>query len=120
MGEVLNAYEADVLPFIRPFTEELVASVDLRTTQRVLDHGSGTGEVIVQLRRAGLDASVLAVEPNETMARRLRQVVPYESGSAETFEGFLVDYVTEHPGERFDLITSQLVLSFVDDPLGEL
>ena len=122
MSSRLSPYEVDVLPFVRPFTDALVASLrstDLARIDRVLDHGSGTGEVILQLREAGLRASVVALEPNAIMMERLRHNVQGHP-TTETFEGVLADYVAQHRGEQFGLTTSQLVLSFVDDPLAEL
>jgi trans-aconitate methyltransferase len=114
-----SPYEVDVLPFVRPFTDELVASVDVASVDLVLDHGSGTGEVISQLRAAGLDASVVALEPNMTMMERLRVNVqgPHVT---ELFHGRLAEFICHNPDAQFALTTSQLVLMFVDDPLEEL
>ncbi len=114
-----SAYETDVLPFVRPFTDALVASVAVPAVHDLLDHGSGTGEVVMQLRRAGLDASVVAVEPSGEMIRRLRENL-HGVPRSEAFHGLLADYVQHSPERRFDLVTSQLVLSFVPDPLREL
>jgi ubiquinone/menaquinone biosynthesis C-methylase UbiE len=112
-------YEVDVLPFVRPFTDELVESVDVANVDRLLDHGSGTGEVVLQLAAAGLDASVVALEPNATMMERLRCNVRGQHAT-ELFQGRLSEYIAHNPEPQFSLVTSQLVLTFVDDPLTEL
>ncbi len=112
-------YERDVLPFMRPFTDRLVASLDLTTVSCMLDHGAGTGEVVCQLREAGYRARVSALDPNDTMTARLRTNIGAYPGTT-IFQGLLPDFIESHPSSRFDLITSQIVLPFVDDPEREL
>jgi len=115
----LSPYEVDVLPFVRPFTDALVATVEPTAVDRLLDHGAGTGEVIDRLRAAGMTAPAVAVEPDAVMAQRSRDNFPGQAG-VDVFEGRLQQYVEAHPGETFGLVTSQLVLTFVQDPLAEL
>lgn len=119
MTGALSPYEVDVLPFVRPFTDALVATVEPTTVGRLLDHGAGTGEVIDRLRAAGTTAPAVAVEPDAGMVQRLRHNFAGQA-DVEVFEGRLQQYVEAHPGETFGLVTSQLVLTFVQDPVAEL
>ena len=112
-------YERDVLPFMRPFTDRLVASIDLTTVSSMLDHGAGTGEVVCQLREADYRGRVSAFDPNDAMASRLRTNIGAYPDTT-IFQGLLSDFIQSHPSWRFDLITSQIVLPFVDDPEREL
>ena len=112
-------YERDVLPFMRPFTDRLVASIDLSTVSCMLDHGAGTGEVVCQLRDAGYRGRVSAFDPNDSMASRLWTNIGAYPGTT-VYQGHLSDFIEAHPSQRFDLITSQIVLPFVDDPGREL
>lgn len=111
-------YERNVLPFVHPFTDGLVASVDVGDACPVLDHGSGTGEVLRGLRVAGFRGRATALEPDAGMVDRLR--VNQRGEDATVFHGHLTEFVAANPDARFGLITSQLVLSFVDDPGAEL
>lgn len=107
-------YERDVLPFIRPFTDALVASLPDRPVPRHLDHGAGTGEVVSAVRAR----TAVALDSNPGMCSRARTRF-VEHRDVHVFEGTLDRYVAE-PHDQFDLITSQLVLSFVPDPFREL
>ena len=107
-------YERDVLPFIRPFTNALVASLPRRAVENHLDHGAGTGEVVSAVRAK----TAVAVDPNPGMCSRARNRFA-EHGEVQVFEGTLDQYIAQW-NEPFDLITSQLVLPFVPDPLQEL
>ena len=147
-----SPYELDVLPFVRPFTDALVASLRPHSIDRLLDHGAGTGEVIQRLRQAGMSGCALAVEPDAGMVARLRDHFS-EEPATRVFDDRLANYVarittdtTDMPNTRclsdtsdrpdnecttdnqrttdvlsgFDVITSQLVLMFVEDPVAEL
>ena len=117
--ERLSPYERDVLPFVRPFTDALVASVDTDSIDGLLDHGAGTGAVALALRNAGYGGAVAALDPNPTMADRLRVNIGGDPATT-VFEGRLAEFIAAYPAERFGLITTQLVLPFVDDPRGEV
>ena len=121
-------YERDVLPFVRPFTNALVASLPTGNgasparVGRHLDHGCGTGEVVSAVRAH----HSVALDPNAAMCLRARARFANES-SVEVVEGtldnYLNNYLSQHANqhvEPFDLITSQLVLSFVPEPFREL
>ena len=117
--ECLSPYERDVLPFVRPFTDALVASVDMDSIDGLLDHGAGTGAVALALRNAGYGGAVVALDPSPTMADRLRVNIGGDPATT-VFEGRLAEFIAAYPAERFGLITTQLVLPFVDDPRGEV
>lgn len=114
----VTPYERDVLPFVRPFTEALVRSVDVNHIDGLLDHGSGTGEVVLRLREAGFRGSVDAFDPNETMVARLRSNIG-ESPNCRILQSNLESFIATDPGRRYGLITSQLVMPFVPDPARE-
>ena len=115
----LSPYERDVLPFVRPFTDRLVATVDVATVDGLLDHGAGTGEVVCRLRAAGYSGPVVGLDISPAMIDRLQANI---GGRPDTtvFGGDLRSFVDAMPDARFGLITSQLVLPFVKDPGREL
>jgi Methyltransferase domain len=120
-----TAYERDVLPFIRPFSEALAESLRQVTLDGTahFDHGTGTGEVLRVLATPQLAASVVALEPNGAMNSRFKELFSAHS-SVSLFEGTLDGYLSTRlstrTDEAFDLVTSQLVLPFVADPFREL
>ena len=113
-------YERDVLPFVRPFTAALVGSLDggagqPRRFTRMLDHGSGTGEVILAMGGRLDGTAIVALDPNPHMATRLRDrfsAHPRVTVCVSTLAAMAL------PGQ-FDLITSQLAMPFVPDPAKE-
>lgn len=117
-------YERDVLPFIRPFSEVLISQVPSIRFARHLDHGAGTGEVILQLERTHMISETVALDPSPAMVARLNEIFGTTKQASDrvvhTFEGTLASYVQQEGVEPFDLITTQLVLPFVPDPVREL
>jgi len=93
----LNRYRV-LAPFLKPGA-------------RVLDAGSGGGEVVYILRRKGFDASGL--EPDQQYAQHARDTlgVPIQTG-------FVQDVV--YPSQSFDAITMFHALEHVEDPVGIL
>ncbi len=120
----LTPYEQDVLPFVRPFTDVLASQVPVGDLRRHLDHGAGTGEVILQLERTHMISESVALDPSPVMVARLREIfghpVTSHSRVVDVVHGTLASYLDNGPIEPFDLITSQLVLPFIPDPGGEL
>jgi len=88
----------DLAPFLKP-------------GDRVLDAGTGGGEMVYALRRLGFDA--MGLEPDERYARHARETlgVPVETG-------FVQD--RSFPSGRFDVITMYHSLEHVEDPVGIL
>ena len=116
-----TTYERDVLPFIRPFSVALLASLQNVPLEAVshFDHGSGTGEVLRALDTPTMAARVVALEPNPTMSNRFTEL--YGSyNSVSLYIGTLENYLATDPALDFDVVTSQLVLPFVPDPFREL
>jgi SAM-dependent methyltransferase len=83
----------------------------LKRADRILDAGSGSGEVVYVLKRLGFDASGL--EPDEQYARFAREAlgVPVRSG--------FVQDVSFPPG-TFDVVTMYHALEHVEDPVAIL
>ncbi len=79
---------------------------------RVLDVGSGTGELVAALAAEGFDAA--GVEPSAEAARLAR-----ERGLA-VFAGDLAAYAASHPDDAFDAIVAVNVLEHVPDPVALL
>ena len=88
----------DLAPFLKP-------------GDRVLDAGTGGGEMVYALRRLGFDA--MGLEPDERYARHARETlgVPVETG-------FVQD--RSFPSGSFDVITMYHSLEHVEDPVGIL
>jgi SAM-dependent methyltransferase len=83
----------------------------LKQGDRILDAGSGAGEVVYVLRRLGFDASGL--EPDEHYARHARETL-----DVPVVTGFVQD-VSFPPG-RFDVITMYHALEHVENPTAIL
>ena len=83
----------------------------LKKGVRVLDVGSGGGEMVFLLRAAGCDAS--GIEPNLGYAQYARQELGLN------IEGGLVQDL-DHPSASFDAITLFHVLEHTSDPVGFL
>lgn len=118
LDEAESAYERDVLPFVRPFTAALVESLPAGPFGSVLDHGAGTGEALLAVVGAVAVAESVALDPNPAMCRRLRATL--RDQRTVVIETTLRDYLRRPPDAAFDLIVSQLSLSFVPEPAAEL
>jgi trans-aconitate methyltransferase len=121
---VATAYERDVLPFVRPFTAALTASLPPGPLGMLLDHGAGTGEVAWAVEAQRPTGEMVLLDPSPTMAARLREVfrgrprTTVVESSLSSWLGSLAEL--GEPLPVADLITSQLVLPFVPDKLLEL
>ncbi len=116
-----TAYERDVLPFVRPFTSALIASLPQGPIPTLLDHGAGTGEVAWTIDEQRQVGEMVLLDPSPSMASRLREVFGGRTGTM-IVESTLGEWLAAC-GDRppvFDLITSQLVLPFVPDKLRDL
>jgi len=78
---------------------------------RILDAGSGGGEVVYVLRALGFDAAGL--EPDERYARHAREAL-----GAPVSTGFVQD--ATFPARRFDVVTMYHALEHVEDPTAIL
>lgn len=111
------SYEHRIVPFARPFAQSTVrlalkAVAGVGRDPVVLDHGAGTGLVSNLLLDARPSASIVALDPNAELLNVLR---PRER--CECIVGTAADLA---PGERFDLVVSNLVLPFCSDAAGDL
>jgi len=79
----------------------------LKTGDRILDAGAGSGEVVYVLRRNGFDARGL--EPDEQYARHAREQL-----SVPVDTGFVQDVA--FPEGSFDVVTMYHALEHVEDP----
>jgi 2-polyprenyl-3-methyl-5-hydroxy-6-metoxy-1,4-benzoquinol methylase len=84
---------------------------NLKNSDRILDVGAGSGEVVYSLRRFGFDAS--GIEPDEQYARYARDVldVPVQTGFVQDLS---------FPPRSFDVVTMYHALEHVEDPLAIL
>ena len=74
-----------------------------------LDVGSGCGDLVAQLWREGIHATGLELCPSllERARSKVPQNAPLLQGDAQTLK---------FPGEQFDLVTSALVLHYLERP----
>lgn len=84
---------------------------NLKRGDRILDAGSGGGEVVYVLRRLGFDAS--GIEPDAEYAQhaRLTLGVPIETGFVQDLS---------YPSGSFDVVTMYHALEHVEDPVAIL
>lgn len=86
--------------------------------KKILEVGAGTGAVAKYLVDSGL--SVTAVEPEESLARRIRNLIP-QSDNFRLVEGdsqtAYAQFMTE--GQKFDAIIYVSVLEHIFDDQGE-
>jgi ubiquinone/menaquinone biosynthesis C-methylase UbiE len=107
-----QTYDAIPFPFFTPFGGALVEYAGIRSGERVLDTGCGSGAVLVAAARAG--AAVVGVELSPAMAERARAAVP----AAEVHVGDAARL--DFPDTSFDVVLSGFVIFFIDDPTAAL
>ena len=111
-------YATHVVPFVRPFTLALVASLAPHRAGDVLDHGAGTGEVALAVHARYPEALVTALDPNEPFLDALATSTAGDSAWLDLVVGRIEEQ--PWPAPRFDMVLSQLALMFVSDPAAEL
>lgn len=86
--------------------------VSIHPGMRVLDVGCGGGSFLRVVRELG--AHAFGVEPSPHGVEQCR------ADGHDVFHGMIEDYVTQHGGERFDLITFSHVIEHTPDPVATL
>lgn len=86
--------------------------VEITPGLKLLDVGCGGGYFLRIARRLG--AEVQGVEPSVFGAEQTRKA------GLPVFEGTLEEFVADHPGAKFDLITASHVLEHVPEPVKTL
>jgi SAM-dependent methyltransferase len=114
-GDVWVAREEALNAALVAHTEVLFGAADVRTSDRVLDVGCGTGHTTRECARRAVDGDALGVDLSSAMLRRARERadaeglrnVEFEQGDAQ---------VHPFPAERFDLVLSRFGVMFFADP----
>jgi ubiquinone/menaquinone biosynthesis C-methylase UbiE len=115
---VADDYDDVGVDFFQPIARDLVAELDLKPGERVLDVGCGRGAVLVAAGRAvGPRGKVVGVD----LAPRMVELA-LEAASAAEIEAdvFVGDAMQPHVDAPFDAVASSLVLFFLPDPLAAL
>lgn len=111
-----EAYEQYLVPpLFAPWAERLTEHADLRTGDRVLDVGCGTGIVVRRAApRVGEQGSIVGVDLNEAMLKVARTAADDLTPAIEWTEGDAT--ALPFPDEVFDVIFCQQALQFIEDP----
>lgn len=117
MLDAADHYDTYVARFIAPMTDLLIGSLDLVAGARVLDHGTGTGAVARRITARWPAVNVVALDPNEALLSRL---VHDEVDRIDPRLGTVDDVLHAAEWDSFDVVTSQLAVSFIDDVHREL
>jgi len=104
---------------LAPFTERLFRDAGIGAGQRVLDVGSGVGDVsMVAARLVGPSGEVVGVERDASYVARARERVAALGLRNVTFvHGDVTDLAVEG---SFDAAVGRMVLSFLPDPVAVL
>ncbi len=95
------------------WARELIARLDLRGDERILDVGCGDGKVTAELARAVPRGSVTGVDSSAAMIAFARKTFPESSGCPLRFQVADARELRFH--EPFDLLFSNAALHWVDD-----
>ena len=115
-GRGPEAYETYLVPkFFRPWAERLVKVAGAAEGERVLDVGCGTGIVARSIVPfTGEQGHVVGVDLNEAMLETARREASHLSPEIEWRHEDAREL--SFRDDRFDLVLSQQVLQFVEDP----
>jgi trans-aconitate methyltransferase len=100
-----NAHLYDTsLKYVADYGKELVALLNPKKDERILDLGCGTGDLTIEIAQKG--AHVIGLDNSETMLRRAREKYP----KIEFMQGDAIDFKLEEP---VDAVFSNAVLHWV-------
>jgi SAM-dependent methyltransferase len=116
VDEAALRYDRLVRPFAQRFADHLVGAIDWTDVHRHLDHGAGTGLVCELSSERVPNAYRVALDPSQALLSAVGDGVADRS-----LCGLAADLATHHRAESdacdpFDLVTSNLVLMFCEDP----
>ncbi len=115
-----DVYERYIQPFTRPSALALVASLPLVGSERVLDHGSGTGLLVRLLLARYPGLRVCALDPSEALLEGL-DIAAHAGASVEKIPETLEQYRSrDNAVELFDAVVSNYSLQFCGDTTLEL
>jgi trans-aconitate methyltransferase len=95
------------------WARELIAKLELRGDERILDVGCGDGKVTAELARAVGRGAVIGIDASPDMIRYASEAFP--SGKNPQLEFQVMDARQIRFDRRFDLIFSNATLHWVDD-----
>jgi SAM-dependent methyltransferase len=117
MGESWVEREENLNASLAAHTEVLLAAADVRTDDRVLDVGCGTGDATRACARSALDGRAVGVDLSAAMLARARER-GHELGLANVEFVQADAQVHPFPPSGFDLIVSRFGVMFFADPIA--
>lgn len=111
-SEIAAAYAATMAPSLRPVAAEVVRRADLRSAERVLDVGTGTGNAAAMARGGG--RSVIGIDGAAGMLEIARATHPDLEFRAMDFAALAFE------DAAFDVVLAVHALLFADDQLATL
>jgi ubiquinone/menaquinone biosynthesis C-methylase UbiE len=109
---VAATYDRAAFPFFTPFGEVLVERAQIRSDERVLDAGCGSGAALVPA--AARAREVVGVDISASMVERAREAAP--EATVEVGDATALAF----PDESFDVVLSAFVVFFPPDPTAAL
>ncbi len=95
------------------WADELLAKIDLKGNENVLDLGCGDGRITVKIAEAVENGSVVGVDNSEDMIRRAAHRFSRDKYPNLAFR--VMDAKELHLNEEFDVVFSNAALHWVDD-----
>jgi SAM-dependent methyltransferase len=104
---------------LAPFTERFFRQAGVRSGQRVLDLGSGVGDVAMLVSSlVGPSGEVVGIERDERSLAAARTRA--KQGGYENIGFIQSDISAVSDGKSFDAVVGRFILQFVPDPVGVL
>lgn len=112
--EEVEVYDANMkkLRDVKKEVEIIKAALNINPGQRILEIGTGTGELAIEL--AQYSHEVIAIDISETMLEFARdKAIKRGISNLSFYQGGFLTY--EHQGEAFDAVITQLALHHLTD-----